>query len=169
MITIHHYPSSAAPADCLRAGGGIALTALPLLVAQPATPVTAVLLCALAVFALDLLRILRQPPTTIRLTDDGVVTLGGRARRIRWSDLSRMTLAYYSTRRDGANGWLLLTLVGAEGRLVVDSRVDGFDRIVARSAAAARLHRLAIDETTRSNLDRMGVEGAIPSARCVVR
>jgi hypothetical protein len=99
----------------------------------------------------------------------GLVATGATHRRLRWADLRRLTLAYYSTRRDGSNGWLRLTLADTHGRMSIDSRIRGFDGIVSRAVDAARMNRLAIDPATLSNLSGIGLSITVAPHRSDAR
>jgi HEAT repeat protein len=74
-----------------------------------------------------------------------------------------MKLAYYSTRRDRKSGWMQLELGAGRARLSLDSRLDGFDRLVRYAAIAAAERGLQPSEATAANLQAMGIR--IPDQR----
>ena len=77
---------------------------------------------------------------------------------VEWEQLDRMTLSYYSTKRDRSGGWMQLALRSAGARPVkVDSSLDGFYDIVERAAKAAEVRNLELSVATRVNLRSMGI------------
>jgi hypothetical protein len=82
---------------------------------------------------------------------------GVRRRTIAWSQLDRMKLAYYSTRRDRTSGWMQLELAAGGARLGLDSRIAGFDRLVGRAASAAASRGVALNDATIANLAALGI------------
>jgi hypothetical protein len=151
------YPRAAVLADYARSGAGIAAAGVPLVFADLALPVMALLIAIVLVFTLELVRVVRRQWTEIVVDENGLIATGATHRRLQWADLRRLRLAYYSTRRDGSNGWLRLTLADTHVRMSIDSRIGGFDGIVSRAVDAARMNRLAIDPATLSNLSGIGL------------
>lgn len=164
-MTVHRYPMPALVADYARAGAGLALTAGPLALV-PAAPVVAWVLAALAaLFALFGLRTLARQAGPVRCDDGGVTVGGPLGGTVPWAELGRMRLAFFATRRDRRQGWMQLRLGRARGRTVtIDSAIEGFDAIVRRATAAAAANGVTLDDTTRANLDAMGIApaGAAP-------
>ncbi len=157
-MSLHRYPGAALTADYLRGGGGLLLTAGPLL-ALPLHWIMAVLFgsCAL-LFAAFMLRTALRQFTVIEATDQGIASRGplsGRA--IRWDELARLRLTYYSTRRDRERGWMQLTLKGRGRALAMDSALDGFDAVADRAAHAAQVRGVEITDATRDNLAALGI------------
>jgi hypothetical protein len=68
-----------------------------------------------------------------------------------------MRLAYYSTRRDRRSGWMQLDLGAGGQRLRLDSRIDGFDRVVHHAAMVAAARCLELNEATAANLQALGI------------
>ena len=71
-----------------------------------------------------------------------------------------VTLRYFATRRDNAKGWMELRLRGAGRRLLLDSRIDGFADIAARSARVAAHKQLPITPATAQNFAALGIQMA---------
>jgi hypothetical protein len=82
---------------------------------------------------------------------------------ITWNALDRMKLAYYSTRRDRKSGWMQLQLGACRARLSLDSRLDGFERLVRHAALAAAARNLPLSEATSANLQALGIR--VPDGR----
>lgn len=162
------YPRPALAGDYLRGGAGLLLTGLPLL-ALPLSPWVAPAFAAAAlVFALFTARTVQRQLTIVELGEEGIAAHGPLGAAIRWQDLARLKLRYFSTRRDRERGWMQLTLQGTgQGigrRLTLESTLDGFDAVVERAAAAACANRLALDPATLDNLAALGIEPAAEAA-----
>ncbi len=155
-MTVLAYPPSSILADYGRAGFGLAIVGTPLLLAETGPAVTAVLAAGAVVFAVYAVRTLCLHLTRIELDAEGVMMLFPRTGRIRWRDIRGFRLAYYSTRRDKEAGWFQLTLIGDGTRVRLDSRVEGFEALAARAAAAAAANGVKLDAATTVNLDAMG-------------
>ena len=156
-ITKHVYPASAMVGDYLRAAAGLVPTGL-LFATVPVSPVAgAVLGSFAAIFAVFGLRTALRHGTSLEMSDSELRARGARRGAVPWAELDRLKLAYYSTRRDRSSGWMQLEL-GAGGRRVrLDSRIDGFDRVVRRAAVAAAARGLELNEATVANLQALGV------------
>lgn len=153
----HVYPTSAMVSDYLRTAAGL-LPSGALLVAVPVGAVAATILGGFAmVFAIFGLRTALRHGTSLEMTASGLRAYGLSRRTIAWSELDRMKLAYYSTRRDRKAGWMQLELAGGGTKLGLDSRIDGFDRLVRSAAEAAFRRGLELNDTTLANLEALGV------------
>jgi len=156
-MSVHRYPTSALLADYGRAGVGLALTGGPVLLLTPA-PSFAWSLGALAlVFAVFAGRTMLRQLTRIELAPEGVRSIGPWPRRIEWDRLEAVSLRYFSTKRDRRDGWMQLDLKAAGGRLRLDSTLDDFHLIARRAVEAAGNRGLSLAETTRGNLQGLGI------------
>ncbi|HET6521970.1 MAG TPA: hypothetical protein VFG47_19435 [Geminicoccaceae bacterium] len=153
------YPSGSVYGDYARAAFGLAATAGPLLLLDPA-PVLAVILAALAaLFAWFGARTALRHGYRFELSDQGIARHGGPIeRRLAWADLRRVKLAYYAPQRNRKDGWMQLTLRGPGGPISVDSTLDGFDRVAGKAAAAAAARDLPLDDATAANLTALGFD-----------
>ena len=98
--------------DYLVSGGGLALS-LPLLVMFDLPTVTTWILGLLSIgFAIHGLGVARRQRTRIE-TDEGGLWFAPPRRHIAWNEITRFGLAYFSTRRDGARGWMELKVASA--------------------------------------------------------
>lgn len=156
-MSLHAYPRTAAFGDLIRAlfGGGAAV--VPVAAVPTGPTVTLLLLAIVAVFAALGLRATLLLFTRFEIDEMGIAAVGPLNRAVSWRDLRIVKLAYYSTRRDRSGGWLQLTLVDERRRVSVDSRLDGFGRIAAIAAEAARARNLTLDPATRSNFEALGI------------
>jgi hypothetical protein len=156
-MTGHSYPTSAMLGDYLRAAAGFILSS-SLLATMPAGIVGEALLGGFAaLFAVFGARTALRHGTHLEVTEVALKASGLLQITISWSELDRMTLAYYSTRRDRRDGWMQLELRSGWKTLRVDSRIQGFTELVGTSAHAARTRGLSLDPATSANLQALGI------------
>ena len=153
----HLYPASAMIGDYLRAAAGL-VPASAIFATTPVAPVPATLLGGFAIiFGVFGLRTALRHNTSIEMTDTEIRARGLVERTIAWSELDRLRLAYFSTRRDRKSGWMQLELAGGGAKLSLDSRIAGFGEVVRRAAEAAADRHLRVSEATAVNLEALGV------------
>lgn len=163
-MTTHAYPSSAMLGDYLRAAAGLVPTAV-ILAFAPLGAAGASIVGGLALlFAVFGLRTALRHCTRFEISETGLAALGPFAAAIRWTELDRIRLAYYSTRRDRRDGWMQLDLRAGSATLRLDSRIDGFVELVERAALAAAARDLALSPATASNLEALGITAMIAPA-----
>jgi hypothetical protein len=156
----HRYPTDALIGDYVRAGAGLVLAGAPLalvplnLYVEGALGGLALLFAAFG--GLTALRHLRR----IEVGEEGIATRGPFPMRLTWEALDGVALRYFATRRDGSRGWMELKLRGAGRRLLLDSRIDGFNDIVQRTARAAARRQLPITPATAANFAALGIQMA---------
>ena len=154
----HRYPPRELMGDYVRAALGLLATGGPLLFV-PASPVMMWLLGGLAALFLAFgARTALRQMTVVRLDDARITAIGPLGVSIDWSDLGRLGLAYYSTRRDRTRGWMQLSIKGSGRSLRIDSTIDGFREIVATAAGHAEQRGLELSPATRGNLVAMGLQ-----------
>lgn len=154
-MTAYHYPARALFSDYLTSGIGLICTGLPLAVVAPAPPVTWVLGMAALLFLVYFARTACRQLTRIELDEAGIRVLGPWGGAIRWESLREFRLNYYTTRRDGEEGWMQLMLRGERGVLRMDSALSGFPDVVQRAAEAAARRGLVLDAGTLANLEAL--------------
>lgn len=153
---IARYPADAQKADGLRAAAGLILSGGPFLITTP-HPVIAVPLGAVAaLFLVFALRTLMRQFETIQVDGVGLRVGGLWKRRIDWDDLRKVSLKYYTTKRDRSGGWMRLMLAGAGHRVALESQLDGFNPIAARVAEVVLARGLVVDKATRENFLSLG-------------
>ena len=156
-MTFYTYPTSAMYGDYARAAAGFVPTAA-ILAAMPVGMVAATVLSGfVALFAVFGVRTILRHGTRFEVTGSALRASGLRRTSIAWEELDRMTLAYYSTRRDRRDGWMQLELRSGWAKVRVDSRIEGFTELVDKSATAARSRGLALNAATLANLAALGV------------
>ena len=165
-MTCYAYPASAMYGDYVRAAAGFVPTAA-ILAAMPVGTVAATALMGfVALFAVFGLRTILRHGTRFEMTESALRASGLRRTSIAWGELDRMTLAYYSTRRDRREGWMQLELRSGCTKVRLDSRIEGFAELVEKSARAATSRGLTFNAATLANLAALGVSlHTEPSAR----
>ena len=149
--------------DYLVSGGGLALSLPPLVILElPAVTVWILGLMSLG-FTVHGLGVVRRQRVRIETDADGLWFSPPR-RRIAWNEITRFGLAYFSTRRDGARGWMELKVASPAATLRVDSRLERFDELVGRAWRAASSRGVELDPTTLANLEALGMRGGEPGA-----
>lgn len=156
-MSAHTYPRRALVGDYVRAGAGLALTALPVAFLSMHWVLTVLFAGAAALFGAFLALTVQKQLTVVEADEEGIATHGPAGKAIAWAELSRMTLNYYSTRRDRQDGWMTLILKGRGRKLSLDSSLSAFDTVVERAHRAAEAHRLTLSPSTVENLMVLGV------------
>lgn len=159
----HTYPQAAMLGDYLRAAAGF-IPSAALLIAAPAGAVATGILAALAaLFALFGIRTFFRHATRVEANEIGLTATGPLPRTIRWADLDRLKLTYYSTRRDRRDGWMQIELRGGGSTLRIDSRIVRFSQLVERAALAAAGRGVVLSAATAANLEALGIRTPILS------
>jgi hypothetical protein len=143
--------------DYLRAAAGLVPTAAILATMPVGTVAATVLSGFAALFAVFGVRTILRHGTRFDISESALRASGLRRDAISWGELDRMTLAYYSTRRDRREGWMQLELRAGRKKVRVDSRIEGFAELVGKSASAAKSRGLTLNAATSANLAALGV------------
>jgi hypothetical protein len=154
--SIHAYPTAALIADYARASAGLGFGGLALFLPMHPALTLASMLAAVFLLGFGLRTALRQLGP-LRLDDEAITITGPFGQGLQWDRLDRLTLRYYSTRRDRKHGWMELRLRFGRQRLTIESQIDGFAEIVAAAAEAATRRGIALDSSTESNLARFEI------------
>lgn len=156
-MSVHRYSLQSLLGDYWRSGVGLVVAGGVWLLA-PSTPHVVVICGGLTVlFALFTMRTVARQYSRIEMTEDAITRWGTRQKHVRWSELERVKLRYYSTRRNRSSGWMTLKLSGKGAALTIDSNIDGFDAIAARAARAMADNRISADDVTLANLAALGL------------
>ena len=155
-MTKHRYPPDAMVSDYLMSAAGLTVSAVPLLTLDlPAITFAILGLLALS-FAIYGLGVVRRQRIRVE-TDEHGLWFSPPRRCIAWDEITRFGLAYFSTRRDRARGWMELRVGSRTATLRVDSRLERFNELVGRVWSAASRLGLELDPTTRANLEALGM------------
>lgn len=175
MSRAYRYPWAALRGDYVRAGFGVVLCGLPLAASWGSLYAGLILGGLVGVFVLFGLRTGLRQAGTYDVGDDGIARsgwslLGTRRATLPWQDVTRVKLSFYSTRRDRSQGWMHLRIEGTKGRHGIDSIIEGFDDIAARSANAAAANGIVLSDATLRNFAALGLiidheDGRAVSAR----
>ena len=161
--TRFNYPASAMVGDYLRAAAGLG-PAVVILATTSVGDVAGVILGGFAaIFGAFAVRTALRHGTSLEISEAELRASGLLRARIAWSELDRMKLAFYSTRRDRKSGWMQLQLGAGRSRVTLDSRLEGFDRLVRHAALAAAERDLELSEATAANLQALGIR--VPDLR----
>lgn len=164
MRQVFRYNTKALWGDYLRAGLGITVTLAPLLF-LPANPAIVVILGGLtALFVVFGIATYLRHRSVIFLEDDHVGVTGLIRRSFAWSTVGRVTLNYYTTRRDGSDGRMELR-IGERKKsfpfffkdIVVESTLEGFETIAAAAFAAVQRHSLRLNSASVVNFRALGL------------
>ena len=157
MTQYRHTLRTIAP-DYIRAGIGLAATAGPVFVVPTAEPISWTLIFLVFLFAVYAVNVVIRHASVIEMEDNGISVSGPVSRSLQWRDLKEMRLKYFSTRRDGAHGWMQLVLKGSDVKIRIESTLGGFADIVKRAAKAANDEGVNLSSTTLGNLELLGVK-----------
>ncbi|HJQ55313.1 MAG TPA: hypothetical protein VJ890_00315 [Vineibacter sp.] len=160
MSTTLRYGRPALYADYGRAAVGVAVCVMPMLLVA-ANNFTYALAALGVLFLLFGIRTAMRHATQVVVDEEGITAQGPMGGHIAWSELRRLKLAYYATRRDRKGGWMQLTLAGAGRTLRLDSSLDGFDDIARQAARAGVRNQLEVSDATRANFAALDI--ALPS------
>jgi hypothetical protein len=161
-MSIHRYSLHNLLPDYLRGGAGLVVGAGGWLLAPGMLHIIVIFGGLTVLFLLFTMRTVARQYTRIEMTDDAITSGGTRRLTLHWSDLDRVRLRYYSTRRNRSGGWMTLKMARGRTAISVDSNIDGFDAIAARAARAVVEHRAAADDITIANLAALGLQTPAP-------
>lgn len=129
----------------LAAVGGVGFSLAP---GMWGAVVLAIVAC---LFVLYFIRAVIRHLSIIRIDMDRVSVVGPWPQSLEFADLDVLTLRYFSTRRDGENGWMNLTLKSGRCRISLDSDHPAFVGLASRALSHARRNRLALSPATIAN------------------
>lgn len=168
-MTELRYPPSALIWDYVRGLAGLAICFVILVTNAWQNQLVWLFAGLTILFAVYTMLTLDKNLARFRVSEEGIECGAFRTRRIRWADLSELSLRYYPTSRSRKKGWMSLTLKSgtaksgtarpriARSKLQIDSTLPGFAEIVARAVHAARDNKVDVDRVTSDNLNAIGV------------
>jgi hypothetical protein len=153
--------------DLLRAGAGLVLTLAPLSVRHDSVISGTILGSIAGLFLLFALRTGLRFLTLVEVTGEGISWApvgswtrsapGFRPVRIAWRNVDRVSLRFFSTKRDRSEGWMVLGLGAGAQRVRFESTLEGFRTIAARCARAATENNVWLSSSTIQNFRSLGV------------
>lgn len=159
-MRIYRYPGRALTGDYLRSFAGLGV-GFGLLVARPDHIVIVLVAAVLGgLFLLFALRTVQRHMTKVAVTETEICNAGFVSRVMSWTDLERLKLRYYGTKRQdrGGGGFMQLTLKGGGRSFTYDSGMDGFKYITWCAAKAARDKGVSLDPASAGNLLALGLD-----------
>jgi hypothetical protein len=157
-MSVHRYPPQSLVKDYTYAGGGL-LASVAVLYWGPGTVIAIAFVILAALCAFFVVRTVDRNRAVVSLDDETLTMTSFQTTRVRWADLARMTLFYYSTKRDKSDAWMELTLKDTQATIKLDSRLEGFLAIVVKAARVARERRIPLNQITLSNLKALKITG----------
>lgn len=145
----------------IRGGIGFVSMAGPLLFAETTDTVAAILAIGAVAFTFDVLHTILRHACTIECDAQGIAVSGAVTREIDWTELRDVRVRYFSTRRDGQNGWMQLVLKGPRASIRIESTLPGFKDIVAVAVKAADRKELSLSPTTLGNIEVLRLDNRI--------
>jgi len=99
--------------------------------------------------------------SVIHCGQTGIAVSGPLRRAIDWTELQDVRLRYFSTRRDGRNGWMQLVLKGPRATIRIESTLAGFKDIVAVAVKVANRKEIPLSPTTLGNIEVLSPDNRI--------
>ncbi len=159
-MKVYRYSGRSLAGDYLRAAIGLAV-GLGVSISAPEGPVILVVFGGVtALFAYFAYRTVQRHITRVAVTDKEIRDNGFGTRVMAWSDLQRIKLRYFGTKRQqrSSSGFMQLKMRGGRTSLTYDWSLDGFDYIAWRAAKALRENGLSMDPASAGNLLTMGLD-----------
>jgi len=163
-MSIHRYSLHNLLPDYLRGGAGLIVGAGGWLLAPGVLHIIVIFGGLTVLFLLFTMRTVARQYTRIEMTEDAIISDGTRRLTLHWNDLDRVKLRYYSTRRNRSGGWMTLKLASGRTAISVDSNIDGFDAIAARTARMLIENHAIADDVTLANLAALGLPTPVQAA-----
>lgn len=133
------------------------LSAVPLLLPNLNSVLQVVFGTTFLLFSFYGFTTVRRHFTKIQITDQGLSLRSLGETSVKWPEISGLNVAYFSTNRDGSNGWMQLSLSGNRHRIKIDSRLEGFQKIARLAVNSTRANHLTLDPITIDNLIALGI------------
>jgi hypothetical protein len=158
-VHIHRWPVRALSGDIIRGAVACGVALFFLLLIPIASIVFFIVLALGVVFGLYLASTLSRLRSTIEVDEQGVRLSGGLlgTKSVKWRELRRFELRYFSLKRDRTEGWMDLKLQGSGQTIAIDDRLDRFHEVLARAWEAARAADVGVSEATHANLIAAGI------------
>jgi hypothetical protein len=156
-MSAHAYRPQAIRGDYIRAGAGLAMTALPLTAVPPASIAGIVLTAAALLFAGFGARTWVRQKSRFHVDEKGIARDGPFGTMLPWAELTALRLRYFATKRDRSGGWMQMTLKGENGAMRIDSTLEGFRDLAGHALRTAESAGIALDRATVENLRALGL------------
>lgn len=158
MTEAHRYTPASIAGDAAKATVGLLACLLPLVLIEPMAWLQWILIGGVILFSLFALKTGLRAMTRLERDGNGLRQVGPGTASVVWTELQSLELRYYATRRDREKGWFQLQLASNNGKIALDSNINGFEGILTQAVAAADQCRLSLDTVTRDNLAALGIK-----------
>jgi hypothetical protein len=158
------YPRGGLMADGARAAIGLLLTAPPLLFVDMLWPIALVFAALAIVFACFGARTLCRALSRYALNETALAASGCHRGEIRWDALTALRLRHFRPRRKPADGWIEMRLAAGRQKMLIESKLDGFDAIARAAVVAARKRGLTLDTRSEDALVSLGLTDGLKTA-----
>jgi hypothetical protein len=155
-MSSYRYTTKTLTGDYIRGGIGVVVTGSLLVAVQDFNVFHYVVIAGLALFGGFTFRTWQRHKTSYELSEEGIWANGPLGKALRWTEITGIRLKYFSTRRDRKEGWFQLTVVGAPGKVSVDSDLDGFDAFLQACVPVIHANQLELSEPTTENFAAAG-------------
>ena len=152
------YTLGSIVAEYARSVIGLAVTLGPLALLEPPAWLSVILAVCAALFLVYAARSVARHSLQIVLDESGIEARGLFGVAIAWEALRSVEVNYYTTHRDGRNGWTELVVRSASSKIRIESTLQGFPGIAARVAREALQRDCQLDDRSRTNLAALGVD-----------
>jgi hypothetical protein len=159
-MTELRYPLSALIWDYVRSLSGLVLFFVILVTIDWQNQLVWLFAGLTILFVVYTMQTVAKNMARFRVSEEGIECGAFRRQRIRWADLSALSLRFYPVSRNRKKGWMSLSLRGKgkpATKIEIESTLPGFAEIVARAAHAARENKVQVDRVTADNLTAIGV------------
>ena len=155
-MTTLSYPWESVLRDYAGSLGGLALSIGPLIALDPPALPSVLLAVMAVVFAIYGGLTIDRHFSRVVVDDHAIGVRSIRSMNVSWNDLDDIRLRYYSTRRDGARGWMTIRLGQGRKHIRIESSLDRFETVLEHAARAVRANGLALDDVTARNFAATG-------------
>jgi len=156
--TVHRHTFRSLTADYTRSGGGLLVTALPLVTVDTTITVAWMLAAGAFLFAVYGFNTIMRHLGIVECNETAISVSGPFKRVVAWSEVSDVRLRYFSTRRDGRKGWMQLVVKSPTASVRIESTLIGFADIVALAVKAANKRGIDLSPTTLGNTEVLRVK-----------
>ena len=157
-VTVYRYTLRMLATQYIQGFLGVVLMAGPLFFATTTRTMAVILGIGAAAFIVYILHTLLRHGCVVECSDGAIAVSGPVTRNIQWTELRDLRLKYFSTRRDGRNGWMQLVLRGPHATIRIESTLTGFRDIVAVAVKAAHHQEIALSLSTAGNIEVLGLD-----------
>lgn len=151
------YPIKTLYGDYIRSAIGLAVFGTPLAFVSNSPVWSTILGGFFVLFLIFGIRTLNHQMTVVETSATGIATTGPLGKTFKWSEIEKVELSYYSTRRDKQDGWMQLSLFGPPGKMKLESSLEDFNAVAEMVIRAGFENSAEMGETTIENITNLGI------------